>query len=124
MTVYLDTGDVLAAAAVFLGHEPAVRDLGLVESAVARPRAGMFGVDAYPSLATKAAALMHSLVTNHGLVDGNKRLGVVGMILFLALNGHRFTMSDDDLYELTMAIASGALNDVPTIAERLRPHIA
>lgn len=123
MTVYLDADDILAAARALLGHEPEVRDLGLLESALGRPRASMYGVEAYPDAVTKAAALMHSLIANHALVDGNKRLGVVGMILFLALNGLGLTMTDDDLYDLTMSIASGDLDSVVEIAERLAPHV-
>ena len=88
MTVYLSMEDILAAAdAALAPTQPAIRDLGLVESALARPRASAFGEDAYTSLFEKAAALMESIARNHALVDGNKRLAWVATRLFLALNG-------------------------------------
>ena len=81
---YLDLDDLVAAAEVAVGHHPEVRDWGLLEAALARPKASVFGEDAYPGLNGKAAALLHSLVTNHALVDGNKRLGLVAVLLFIA----------------------------------------
>ena len=75
MTEHLDIDDLLAAAQAVLGHPPEVRDIGILEAAVARTRASAHGVDAYPDLHAKAAALLHSLVVGHALVDGNKRLG-------------------------------------------------
>ncbi|MBE7189946.1 type II toxin-antitoxin system death-on-curing family toxin [Jatrophihabitans endophyticus] len=88
MTVYLDLDDLMAAAAAALApSDVLVRDLGLLESALARPQASAFGEDAYPDLLTKAAALLESLARNHALIDGNKRLAWVGMRLFLVLNG-------------------------------------
>jgi prophage maintenance system killer protein len=74
---YLSLEDALAVAEEISGGvRPEVRDLGLLDAAVHRPQASMFGEDAYPSLVEKAAALMHSIVCNHALVDGNKRLGL------------------------------------------------
>ena len=88
MTVYLDLDDILAgAAAAITPAEVLVRDTGLLESALARPRASAFGEDAYPGLLTKAAALFESLARNHALIDGNERLAWVAMRLFLVLNG-------------------------------------
>ena len=69
-----------------LGVGP-VRDVGLLESAAARPRTSLWGGDAYPTLGSKAAALLDSLVNNHALVDGNKRLGWLATVVFLDLNG-------------------------------------
>jgi death on curing protein len=63
---------------------------------------------------------MHSLARNHPLVDGNKRLALAAAIVFLGVNGHRLTLSNDEAYELTMAVASGRLDDVGVIAQRLR----
>lgn len=100
-----------------------VRDHGLLEAAAARPRASVAGQDAYPALTDKAAALMHSLARNHALVDGNKRLALAGVIAFLGLNGYRLTLTNDEAYDLTMAIAAGDLDDVPTIAARLTDAI-
>jgi death-on-curing protein len=74
VTQHLDLDDLLAAAEAAVGRAPEVRDYGLLESALARPQSTVFGEDAYPGLHEKAAALLHSLVSNHALIDGNKRL--------------------------------------------------
>jgi death-on-curing protein len=100
-----------------LGGEVLVRDHGLLESALARPRATVFGADAYTSLEVKAAALMHSLARNHPLADGNKRLALAATIGFLGVNGRRLTLSNDEAYELILAVTAGELDDVPTIAD-------
>ena len=86
MTSFLDLDDLLAAAEAAVGHRPEVRDYGLLESALARPQTTVFGADAYPDIHRKAAALLHSLVRNHALVDGNKRLGWVAVRLFYVVN--------------------------------------
>ena len=99
--------------------EVSIRDAGLLESAAARPRSKAFGEDVYPSIYDKAAALLHSLDRNHALVDGNKRLALAATIAFYGLNGLRLTMSNDEAYDLVMAIAAGDLNGVEPIAYRL-----
>lgn len=96
-----------------------VRDAGLLEAAVARPAATAFGRDAYPTLHLKAAALLHSVATNHALVDGNKRLALAATIALYGMNGWRLTLSEDEAYELVIAVAGGDLRDVAAIAERL-----
>lgn len=83
----------------------------------------MFGEDAYPALPERVAALLHSLARNHGLVDGNKRLALAASIAFLGLNGWRFTFSNDDAYDLVMAVAAGGLNDAASIADRVERSI-
>jgi death on curing protein len=97
----------------------AVRDLGLLESAAARPQASAFGQDAYPSLEQRAAALVHSLVNNHALVDGNKRLGLAGLIAFLGVNGYRLTWTNDEGYAFIVDVADGTLVEVGEIAGRI-----
>lgn len=87
-----------------------VRDLGLLASAVARPQTFAFGQELYPSLGLKAAALLHSIVRNHALVDGNKRLAFLAAAVFCDINGHPLAMGDDDAFELTMAAAADNLN--------------
>ncbi|WP_018347899.1 type II toxin-antitoxin system death-on-curing family toxin [Longispora albida] len=105
--------------AVMLG-EPAIRDSGLLESAALRPQASAFGEDAYPDLLTKAAALLHSIVTNHPLVDGNKRLGWVAAKTFLLINGMTARYEGpEEPFELVMAVARGELADVKEIGSRL-----
>jgi death-on-curing protein len=116
--IHLDLDDLLHIAARTLA-EVQVRDAGLLESALARPQSTAFGEDAYPSIHGKAAALLHSLARNHGLVDGNKPLALAATIAFYGLNGLRLTLSNDEAYELVMAIAAGDLDDVEPIASRL-----
>ena len=79
----------------------------------------VFGSDAYPTLHEKAAALLHSVVANHALVDGNKRLGLASVIAFLGINGWRLTLTNDAAYDLVMAVAAGEVDDVARIAEAL-----
>jgi death on curing protein len=122
--IYLDLDSLLYVAAKTLGGEPVIRDYGLLESALARPGASAFGEDAYPDLYAKAAALLHSLARNHALVDGNKRLALAATIAFLGINGHRLTLTNDEAYDLVIAVATGALDDVPKIAVALREHTA
>ena len=121
--IYLDLDDLLYVAARTLS-EVQVRDAGLLESALARPRSTAFGADAYPSIHGKAAALLHSVARNHALVDGNKRLALAATIAFYGLNGFRLTLSNDEAYELVMAVAAGQLDDVDVIAARLESSTA
>ncbi len=123
MTEHLDLEDLLAAAAVAVGRQPEIRDVGLLEAAVARTQATAFGVEAYPGVPHKGAALIHSIVTGHPLVDGNKRLGWVALRLFLRLNGLDLRAPHDDAFDLVAAIADGSLRDVPEIASRLQVWI-
>ncbi len=118
--IYLDADDLLHVARRAIDAEPAVRDAGLLDSAAARPRATLFGAEAYPDLETKAAALVQSLVGNHALVDGNKRLGLAALIAFLGINGRRLTWTNDEAYDIIIAIASGELDDVAAIAALIR----
>jgi len=110
---YLDVEGLLLLTRK-LGAGP-VRDIGLLDSAAARPRSSLFGADAYPSLELKAAALLHSICKNHALVDGNKRLAWFGTVAFLALNGRLVTLGDDEAFDLVMRVAEGSA-DVEDIA--------
>jgi len=114
---YLSLEDLLDLVKA-LGAGP-VRDLGLLDSACHRPQAAFFGQEAYPTLAGKAAALMHSLAGNHALVDGNKRLALLGTVVFLRINGYRLDMTDDEAFDLTLSVAAGQL-DADAIEKRLR----
>ncbi|WP_280456454.1 type II toxin-antitoxin system death-on-curing family toxin [Nocardia carnea] len=120
---YLTTADLRAIAGDVAG-EYIVRDPGLLESATARPRATVFGADAYPSLWDKAAALLHSIAKNHPLIDGNKRLAIAAGAIFLARNGVDIDGLNEDLaYDLMIAVAAGELEEVADIAEQLRKAI-
>ncbi len=106
MIEYLNLEDVLSLIED-LGVGP-IRDIGLLDSAVHRPAVSVFGADAYPSIDEKAAVLLESLVSNHALVDGNKRIGWLATVVFYGLNGITLDTPDDDAYDLVVAIASGA----------------
>ncbi|QJW36920.1 type II toxin-antitoxin system death-on-curing family toxin [Cellulosimicrobium protaetiae] len=123
MVVYLDEDDLVAAATAFLGHPPAVRDYGLLSSALARPAASMFGVEAYPAFDEKAASLLLSLTKNHALIDGNKRLGWVATRLFYAVNGARLAMPQEVAYALVVGIAAGEIDEVAEVARELAGHV-
>ena len=111
---YLSLDDLLDVAVGVVG-DVLVRDRGLLASAAARPRTTVLGEDAYPTLAEKAAALMHSLARNHALVDGNKRLAWAATRVFCLLNGRDIHLSVDDAEALVVAAARGDV-DVASIA--------
>ena len=114
--IYLALPELLHIAVRVIGTEPEVRDYGLLESALARPRATAFGSDAYPVLDAKAAALLHSLARSHALVDGNKRLALAATIAFYGVNGRRLIMTNDEAYDLIIDVAAGKLDSVDGIA--------
>ncbi len=118
--IYLTLPELLHVAGRVLGPEVAVRDYGLLEAALARPRATAFGKDAYPSLDAKAAALLHSLARNHALIDGDKRLALAAVIAFYGLNGRRLTFTNDQAYDLVMKVAAGDLDQVEEISAILQ----
>jgi len=122
--IFLNLEELLHVAERTLGSEPEIRDVGLLESALARPRASAFGEPAYPSIHQKAAALLHSLARNHALVDGNKRLALAATIALYGMNGTRLTLTNDQAYELVIDVASGSLDDVPRIAAVLEAGTA
>jgi death-on-curing protein len=86
-----------------------IRDMGLLESAIAQPRMTFGGEDLYPSLLEKAAALGFSIIMNHPFVDGNKRTGHAATEAFLVLNGLEINASVDEQERIVLAIASGKL---------------
>jgi death on curing protein len=119
VTRYLTVEQALRIARAAVGGPVEVRDLGLLDAAVHRPRASVLGHDAYPDVFSKAAALLHSLARNHPLVDGNKRLAWLATYVFCAKNGIELAPDDDAAYELVIAVASGSLEDVAEIAATL-----
>jgi len=117
---FLDLDDVLLLIRRHLGDPPPIRDAGLLASAVARPQATVFGEDAYPTIWMKAAALLQSIVNNHALVDGNKRLGWLTTATFLELNDASVAgASNDEVYDLVIEVASSDLA-LEEIASRLQ----
>lgn len=107
MTTYLTLEDLLTLVDD-LDVGP-VRDLGLLESAAHRPTTTLWGQEAYATLDEKAAALLQSLVGNHALVDGNKRLGWLAVVVFYAVNDVDLDAPDDDAYELVVSVAGETL---------------
>jgi death-on-curing protein len=117
---YLDVEDLVDLARLLLGNPPPIRDMGLLGSAAARPQTTVFGEDAYTDIWSKAAALLQSLVKDHPLIDGNKRLGWLSTAVFLELNGvATHAAPNDDVYEFVIGIAAGA-GTIEQIAEGLR----
>ncbi|WP_022881725.1 type II toxin-antitoxin system death-on-curing family toxin [Gryllotalpicola ginsengisoli] len=121
--IYHDVDDLLLLASVALGGDAAVRELGLLESAIARPQASYAGEELYPTVPLKAAALMHSIAKNRALVDGNKRLALSALLTFLWMNGFQLTMSNDEAYVFTKQVASGVLDDAEAIAGVMEANI-
>ena len=117
---YLDLDDLIDLATDLLGDPPPIRDVGLLGAAAARPQTTAFGEDAYPDLWTKAAALLQSVLKNHALVDGNKRLGWLATATFLEINGMVVThIANDAVYDFVVDVAVGEA-DVNEIAAGLR----
>ncbi|MER6137482.1 type II toxin-antitoxin system death-on-curing family toxin [Streptomyces sp. NPDC001815] len=119
--VYLSAEDVLGIAGLAVDDQQVVvRDVGLLESAVHRPSASMFGQEAYTDLFDKAAALLQSLAVNHPFVDGNKRTAWISCVVFLALNDVQLRPDIDVAERLVTAVASGSVDEVKAISEVLR----
>ena len=116
---YIDIEDVAALTAQ-LGIGP-IRDVGLIESSLHRPRAVVFGMETYPDLLEKAAALLHSLARNHALFDGNERIAWASMVLFLRLNDLRVSAHTRQNLEFMLACARGDL-ELDQMTEWLREH--
>ena len=117
MTYHLTLEEALAIASGVLGGPPELRDAGLLEAALARPRTSVFGEDAYPTLHQKAAALLQSIVLNHPLIDGNKRLGFACMAVFLDINGAPLALDDESqAYDLVIDVVTGELSSIKDIA--------
>ncbi|MFD4833542.1 type II toxin-antitoxin system death-on-curing family toxin [Streptomyces uncialis] len=119
--VYLSAEDVLVIAGHVVDDQVVVvRDVGLLESAVHRPSAAMFGEEAYPDLLDKAAALLQSLALNRPFVDGNKRTAWLSYVTFLAMNGVQLRPDIDTAERLVIAVATGEADEVKDIAQVLR----
>ena len=108
LDVVLALHDMQLAA---FGGAAGLRDAGLLESALYRPRNVLHYAAVAPSLARLAAAYAFGLVENHPFVDGNERTGLVVSFTFLKLNGQRITASEEDAYQTFLALAAGALSE-------------
>ena len=122
---YLSLQEVLSLHSLLIsqsGGSSGLRDRGALESAVAQPEASFGGEDLYPDLASKAAALGHSLIQNHPFVDGNKRIGHATMEVFLLLNGHEIAASVDAHERIIIGVASGKVSRIE-LSEWISKHI-
>jgi death-on-curing protein len=119
VTLYLDPEDALAAVARMGLY---LRDEGLLFSALARPAASAFGVDAYETVELKAAALITSIARNHALIDGNKRTAWVLTVAFLNINGWDLEMTQNEKFTLVLAVAQGSL-ELDEIAATFAAHL-
>jgi death-on-curing protein len=119
MTNFLELEDALQQIAVAGFH---VKDLGLLDSALARPKTTLFGEDVYPTLELKAAAMVHSIIKNHAMVDGNKRTSWFMLSSFLYINGYFIEMNADQGMEFTLGIAPDKLS-LAEAAAMIRRHM-
>jgi death on curing protein len=122
---YLSLQEVISLHSLLIeqsGGSSGLRDRGALESAVAQPEASFGGEDLYPDLASKTAALGHSLIQNHPFVDGNKRIGHAAMEVFLLLNSHEIDASVDDQETIIINVASGKVSRIE-LSEWISKHI-
>jgi len=105
VTLYLTVEDLLVLSEDL--RVGPLRDLGLLDSAAHRPTSTLWGRESYRTLDEKAASLLESLVRNHPLVDGNKRLGWLATVVFMDINGAWIEAPDDEAYDLVMTVAEG-----------------
>lgn len=121
---YLTAAEVLEINAELMRGSAALRDRGLLESAVARPQASALGTDASPGIVSKAAAFSHSLVLNHPFVDGNKRTDVLAMLVFASLNGFQLHWDQKEALDFVLCLASGEVelaDVIQFLRSRMRP---
>ena len=118
---YLELADILQLGREIIA-DFRVRDLGLLESALARPKTTVFGDDAYPSFHQKVATLLHSIARTHALIDGNKRLAWSAARLFCLMNDQDIKMKPDKAYEMVIGVAAGEI-DLPKLTAMLKKVI-
>lgn len=123
-TKYISLDEVIAIhdnMVSLYGGSHGIRDLGLIESAISRPKATFGGEDLYPDIFTKAAALFHSLMFNHAFVDGNKRTTISTTARFLSLNGHELDASKREFVDFPLRVENNHLS-FEEIAAWLKKH--
>ena len=104
------------------GGSTGLRDMGLLQSALAAPRQTMFGEELYPGIADKSAIILYLLIQNHPFVDGNKRTALSACFWFLESNGYTLDVENNDLYQFTLEIAKGQMNK-DTVTSWIREHL-
>lgn len=118
MIVYLNL-EVLSSQLVQVGFQ--IKDIGLLDSALARPKTSLFGEDAYQTLELKGAALMHSIIKNHPMIDGNKRSSWIALNAFFEINGKTVNAKTEDAFEFVLAVATDAMN-LEQMASWIKDH--
>lgn len=124
MTIYVTLDEVLAIHDDMVeryGGSFGIRDLGLIQSAIARPQATFGGEDLYPTIIDKAATLFHSLIFNHAFADGNKRTSLTSTARFLHLNGYELNADDQELIDFPLRVENNHL-DIGEISKWLKEH--
>ncbi|MDR1116758.1 MAG: type II toxin-antitoxin system death-on-curing family toxin [Oscillospiraceae bacterium] len=110
----LSVGQVVVLHEILIkysGGADGIRDVGLLESALAAPFSSFGGVSVYPTLQSKAARLAFGIIKNHPFVDGNKRVGILAMISFLEINGVKLNCTDDELIKIGLGLADGTIDE-------------
>ena len=123
--VYLTLDAVLAIHDDMIeryGGSYGIRDLGLIQSALARPQASFGGEDLYPTVLDKAAALFHSLIFNHAFMDGNKRTSMTATARFLYINNYELIAEKDEFVAFPLRVENKHLN-LEEIAEWIKKHV-
>ena len=118
---YVTLPDVLAMHMVLIkryGGSDGVRDMGSLESAIARPQSGY-----YKDIIESAAALFESLAINHPFIDGNKRVAFASTDIFLRINGYRFTLNSNEIYATMMKFFDTGTFKLATIEPWLRKNV-
>ena len=105
------------------GGASGIRDIGLIQSALARADASFSSVELYPGVPAKAAAICCGLTQNHGFVDGNKRIGITAMLLILRRNGISLQYKQEELIALGLSLAQGK-SDVAQVESWLNEHLS
>lgn len=126
MPQFLTLDDVLESHAGQIAHyggSDGIRDVGLLESALAQPMAMFGGQYLHPNVFEMAAAYLFHLVKNHPFIDGNKRVGLEAALLFLEINGHPVEASVEELVDLTLRVAQGLMTK-QEIADFFPSHAA
>ena len=118
MIVYLNL-EVISSQLVQVGFF--IKDIGLLDSALARPKTSLYGEDAYKTLELKGASLMHSIIKNHPMIDGNKRSSWIALNSFFEINGKTINAKTDDAFEFVISVATDAMN-LEEMASWIKDH--
>jgi death-on-curing protein len=119
MTKYLNLSDAIKLTGRLGFH---IKDSGLLEAALARPRASAFGEDAYPEFELKIAAMMQSVIKNHALIDGNKRSAWLLAVSFMFLNGYKHNFTEELAFDLILGLATDKY-EIEDAAKIIRKHL-